>query len=369
MKLSAERDAGDPRRRDRDDLPGPDDRADARSTRVGWQIAEQLRAHEELTRRQANRRGRRAPRRGRDLEPRAARGRLPAPVLGRDAPARDDRDGALVQPVAPDRGRADDRARRHDPGADPRPDEAPPERVRLLDPDHHPRHGRRRRPRRADRRDVRGPRGRGGPEVGDLPRHAASLHLGAARLDPARRPAARPPARRDSRRAALAPRSRGRLPVRAPLPAPLRALRDAAGAAASGSARAIGTRAISTRRCGRRCGPHRSAASRSGRAHDGSRRRARAARGGRPRQALPGALDLRPPRAPRVRPRGRRRLARGPARRDARHRRRVGLREVDPRPAPGAAARADERDDPLRRHRHHRRSRGASCGRSAARCR
>ena len=45
---------------------------------------------------------------------------LPAPVLGRHAPARDDRDGARVRAEAADRRRADDRARRDDPGADPR---------------------------------------------------------------------------------------------------------------------------------------------------------------------------------------------------------------------------------------------------------
>ena len=53
--------------------------------------------------------------------PRAARARrqLPARVLGRHAPARDDRDGAVVRPVGAHRRRADDRARRDDPGADP----------------------------------------------------------------------------------------------------------------------------------------------------------------------------------------------------------------------------------------------------------
>ena len=45
---------------------------------------------------------------------------LPAPVLGRHAPARDDRDGALLRPGHPDRRRADHRARRDHPGADPR---------------------------------------------------------------------------------------------------------------------------------------------------------------------------------------------------------------------------------------------------------
>ena len=42
--------------------------------------------------------------------------RLSAPVLRRHAPARDDRDGARLPAEAADRRRADDRARRHDPG-------------------------------------------------------------------------------------------------------------------------------------------------------------------------------------------------------------------------------------------------------------
>ena len=43
----------------------------------------------------------------------------------------------------------------------------------------------------ADRvvRDVRGPRRRGGPEARAVRERAAPVHLGAARLDPARRPA------------------------------------------------------------------------------------------------------------------------------------------------------------------------------------
>jgi hypothetical protein len=45
--------------------------------------------------------------------------RLSAPALGRPAPARDDRGGARQRPDAADRRRADHRARRHDPGADP----------------------------------------------------------------------------------------------------------------------------------------------------------------------------------------------------------------------------------------------------------
>ena len=46
---------------------------------------------------------------------------VPARVLRRHAPARDDRDGARVQPRPADRGRADDRARRDDAGERDRP--------------------------------------------------------------------------------------------------------------------------------------------------------------------------------------------------------------------------------------------------------
>jgi microcin C transport system ATP-binding protein len=53
-------------------------------------------------------------------DPEEPAGRLSPPAIGRAAAARDDRHGACQQPQAPDRGRADDRARRHHPGADPR---------------------------------------------------------------------------------------------------------------------------------------------------------------------------------------------------------------------------------------------------------
>ena len=52
--------------------------------------------------------------------PDAAGRRVPAPALRRHAPARDDRDGDRVRAEGPDRRRADDRARRDDPGGDPR---------------------------------------------------------------------------------------------------------------------------------------------------------------------------------------------------------------------------------------------------------
>ena len=51
---------------------------------------------------------------------RGAHPQLPARVLRRHAPARDDRDGAVVRPVGADRRRAHHRAGRDDPGPDPR---------------------------------------------------------------------------------------------------------------------------------------------------------------------------------------------------------------------------------------------------------
>ena len=63
----------------------------------------------------------------------------------------------VVQPGHPDRRRADDGARRHDPGADPRAARPAARRLRLgRDPDH-ARPRRRRRDRRRDPRHVRGP--------------------------------------------------------------------------------------------------------------------------------------------------------------------------------------------------------------------
>ena len=88
---------------------------------IGRQIREALETHFDMRGRTAERRARRAARPGRHPECERRLQRLPAPVLGRDAPAGDDRDGARVRAEAADRRRADDRARRDDPGPDPRP--------------------------------------------------------------------------------------------------------------------------------------------------------------------------------------------------------------------------------------------------------
>ena len=100
-------------------LPGPDDLAQSgahhrhadrrdrcRSTRHG--------------RRAATTRGRAAGR-GRHSRARAAAPAVSAPAVGRHAPARRDRHRARLRAEAADRRRADDGARRHGAGADPRP--------------------------------------------------------------------------------------------------------------------------------------------------------------------------------------------------------------------------------------------------------
>ena len=113
----------DPRQRDLDDLPGP--ALVPAPVLQGRQAAGRgdPGAPGHRRRRGARARGR-AARPGRDPRRRAAGRRVPARVLGRHAPAGDDRDGAHQRPEAADRRRADDRARRHHPGADPAADRA-----------------------------------------------------------------------------------------------------------------------------------------------------------------------------------------------------------------------------------------------------
>ena len=88
---------------------------------IGDQIRETLLVHGSATRRDAQRAGDRAARGRADSGRRARVSRLPASVLRRHAAARADRHGARLPARAADRRRADDRARRHDSGADPRP--------------------------------------------------------------------------------------------------------------------------------------------------------------------------------------------------------------------------------------------------------
>ena len=87
---------------------------------VGFQIGEALKTHLGLGR---------AARKKRVVElleevgiadPARRAARLSASIVGRHEPARDDRHGARLPAQTADRRRADDRARRNDPGADPR---------------------------------------------------------------------------------------------------------------------------------------------------------------------------------------------------------------------------------------------------------
>ena len=115
----------------------------------------------------------------------AARRRISASALGRHAAARDDRDRDGVHADDPHRRRADDGARRHDPGADPRPDAGDEGAHRRRRHAHHARPRRDRRDRAARRRDVRGPQGRGGAGEGAVRAAAPSVHARVDDVDPA----------------------------------------------------------------------------------------------------------------------------------------------------------------------------------------
>ena len=161
------RDAPAARRRDRLRLPGPDDqpqpgvhrrlpagRADPRPPRA--------------VQGGGARPGGGAARAGRHPRPAAAARRLSAPVLGRHAPAGDDRHGALLRPEAADRRRADHGARRDDPGADPRDRARAAPEARHGDHLDHPRPRAGRRHRRPGDGDVCRARGRARTGGGDL---------------------------------------------------------------------------------------------------------------------------------------------------------------------------------------------------------
>ena len=115
-----ERLRADPRRRDRDDLPGPDDVAEPGALDRRASSWKRCSCTTTCRRKEAQGAGARAAEGRRDPARRAPHRRLPAPVLRRHAAARDDRDGAdqLARPAH--RRRADDGARRDHAGADPR---------------------------------------------------------------------------------------------------------------------------------------------------------------------------------------------------------------------------------------------------------
>ena len=135
----------DPRRGDRADLPGADvvvqPGAHASATRSSRRSGCTSRSASARRAREAieilRRVGCPAPEQRVD--------QLRPPAQRRPAPARDDRDGAVLQADAADRRRADDRARRHHPGPDPRADAPAAAGRRHGDHADHPRPGRGRR--------------------------------------------------------------------------------------------------------------------------------------------------------------------------------------------------------------------------------
>ena len=124
--------------------------------RVGAHIAEALRVHGLASRAEA-RPGHRPAARGQDHGRRAARRRLPAPALGRHAPARDVGHRARLPAAPGDRRRADHGPGRDRAGADPRPAAGHEARVRRQPAAHHPRSRRHRRDRGPGRHHVRRP--------------------------------------------------------------------------------------------------------------------------------------------------------------------------------------------------------------------
>ena len=190
LGLSADERRRTARQQDVDDLPGADDLAqpgphDRPADRRG-----DPRAHAAVAAGGQEARHRDARAGAHPLGGRAHR-RLPAPPVGRHAPARHDRHGARLRARAADRRRADHGARRHHPGADPRPAGRPAEAARHGDPDHHPRSRRDRRGGRRGDRHVRRQDRRERAGRGPVRRSAAPLHDRPAGLDPAPRRRAR----------------------------------------------------------------------------------------------------------------------------------------------------------------------------------
>ncbi len=188
-------DARHPRQRDLDDLPGADDLAQPGADGRPPDRRDAHPASGSVAQRRARQGGRDAAPRA-HLRSRAAGRRISLPALRRNAPARHDRHGAVVQPEGAARRRADDGARRHDPGTDPASHARSEGAARHGDHPHHPRPRRHRRDGAAGRRHVCRPQGRGGLGRGAVraaapPLYARPHEIGAApRQGGARRRAA-----------------------------------------------------------------------------------------------------------------------------------------------------------------------------------
>ena len=206
---------------------------------VGWQIAEAIRAHQDVSKEAALEGAVELLRRVGIPNPEDRVDELPARVLGRDAPAGRHRHRDRQRSRGDPRRRADDRARRDGAGPGARVVEdgarARPHAGPAAD---HPRPRGDRRARRPGARDVRRARRRGRHRRRDLLLARHALHPRAARLDPASRQRRERAPAADPRLAALGRRRAGRLPLRAPLPAAGADLRRAGAAARAGRAAA-----------------------------------------------------------------------------------------------------------------------------------
>ena len=234
---------------------------------IGQQVMEPLLIHMKMSDEQAH-----GPRAGIDAACRHHRRRAPARAISasslrRHAPARDDRDRACMQSQAHHRGRADHRARRHHPGADPRTDEGAVAPTRHRAGRHHAQSRHRGALRRPRERDVCGAHHRAGLGRQRVPRAGAPLRDRPDALDPAARSAARRQARDHRGPAARSAHAAGGLPFCAALPLP-----------ASTPAR---SRTCGSPRCGRGIARPASARARSSPAR--WCRRARAGHAARPR--------------------------------------------------------------------------------------
>ena len=121
---------------------------------VGFQLTEVLRLHMGMKPAQARKRAIELLDEVGIPDPEYKINAYPVADVGRPAAARDDRDGDRLRAQAPDRRRADDRARRHDPEADPRPHRRAAEEAPDVGAVHHARSRGRRRDRRLRRRDA-----------------------------------------------------------------------------------------------------------------------------------------------------------------------------------------------------------------------
>ena len=186
---------------------------------IGSQIGEAVRLHQQTNRARDPQSHDRGAADGRDCRPRASYRRLSASVVGRDAPARDDRDGAVVQPAPADRGRADDGARRDDTGADSRSDSRAAGAARPRSDTGHARSRNRRRVCRRRDDSLRGARDGTGADRGAVSKSAQSVHARIARIDSRHRRHPAPSLAGDSRLDSELAESAGGMQISSAMPA------------------------------------------------------------------------------------------------------------------------------------------------------